>query len=144
VGRQYDTLYLNRKEKDRPTLKGLSFRAHFQRTYPEEELGSNLIGFTSREGVGYFGVEAAYNPVLSGEPKSVWMPVDPNDVEILPDIPDGASLILTIDREIQAMVEQVLDDALTETGAVGGSILVTDPRTGEILAMAATPAHEFK
>jgi len=140
---QYDALYRNRREKDRPTLTGLAFRPHYQRTYPEKELGSNMIGFVSREGVGYFGVEAAYNPVLSGEPKSIWMPVDPNDVGEMPDIPDGASLILTIDRDIQAMVEQTLDDALTETGAVGGAILVTDPRSGEILAMATTPRMDL-
>ncbi len=142
-GQQYDTLYRNRKEKDRPTLKGLAFQPHYERTYPEKSLASNILGFVSREGIGYFGVEAAYNPVLSGEPRSVWMPVDPNDVTAMPDIPDGASLILTIDRDIQAMVEQTLDDALTQTGAVGGTILVTDPRTGEILAMASSPRMDL-
>lgn len=142
-GQQYDVLYRNRKVNDRPTLKGLAFRPHYERVYPEKALGSNLIGFVSREGVGYFGVEAAYNPVLAGEPTSVMMPVDPNDVSQLPDIPDGASLILTIDRDIQAMVEQVLDDSLSETGAVGGAILVTDPRTGEILGMATTPRMDL-
>jgi cell division protein FtsI/penicillin-binding protein 2 len=140
---QYEVLYRNRNIKDRPTLKGLAFSPHFQRTYPEQELGSNVIGFVSREGVGYFGVEAAYNPVLAGEPKSVWMPVDPNDVKSLPDIPDGASLILTLDRNIQSVIEQILDNAIVETGAVGGTILVTDPRSGEILAMASTPRMDL-
>lgn len=138
-GQQYEALYQNRKDTDRPTVKGLAFRPHYQRTYPELDLGSNILGFVSREGVGYFGVEAAYNPVLAGEPQSVLMAADPNDVESLPDIPDGASLILTIDREIQAAVEDILDNALIETGSAGGTILVTDPGTGEILAMAATP-----
>jgi cell division protein FtsI/penicillin-binding protein 2 len=142
-GQQFDLLYRNRKEKDRPTLKGLAFQAHYQRTYPEKSLASNIIGFVSREGLGYFGVEAAYNPVLAGEPKSIWMAVNPNDVTEMPDIPDGASLILTIDRDIQAMVEQTLDEALIQTGAVGGTILVTDPRTGEILAMASTPRMDL-
>ena len=142
-GAQYDALYRNRKEKDRPTLKGLAIQSHYGRTYPEKSLASNIIGFVSREGIGYFGVEAAYNPVLSGEPVSVWMPVDPNDVSDMPDIPDGASLILTIDRDIQSMVEQTLDDAISETGAIGGTILVTDPRTGEILAMASTPRMDL-
>jgi cell division protein FtsI/penicillin-binding protein 2 len=141
--KQYELLYRNRNVKDRPTLKGLTFRSHYQRTYPEDELGSNILGFVSREGLGYFGIEAAYNPVLAGEPESVWMAVDPNDVESLPDIPDGASLILTIDRDIQAAVEHILDDALIETGAVGGTILVTDPRSGEILAMATTPRMDL-
>lgn len=137
-GQQYETLYRNRKEKDRLTLKGLYFRAHYQRTYPEDDLGANIIGFASHEGMGYFGVEAAYNPVLVGEPQSVWMPVDPTDVESLPDVPDGASLILTIDRDIQAAVENILDEAIANTGSTSGTILVTDPRTGEILAMATT------
>jgi cell division protein FtsI/penicillin-binding protein 2 len=140
---QYETLYSHRNVQDRPTLRGLAFRAHYQRTYPEEELGSNIIGFVSREGIGYYGVEAAYNAVLAGESTTVLMPANPNEAGSMPDIPDGASLILTIDREIQATVEQILDDAIAETGSSGGSILVTDPRTGEILGMASTPRMDL-
>jgi cell division protein FtsI/penicillin-binding protein 2 len=119
-------------------LDGLIYTPHLQRSYPENDLASNVIGFVSREGRGYFGVEEKYNELLSGISKTVWMPTDPNQVETLPDIPPGANLILTIDREIQEMVENVLDEEVSFWGAESGTILVMDPETGEILAMAAT------
>jgi cell division protein FtsI/penicillin-binding protein 2 len=67
------------------------------------------------------------------------VPIDPNKVEELKDIPDGASLILTIDRAIQTEVETILDKAIRDNGAEAGTIVVMDPRTGDILAMATTP-----
>jgi cell division protein FtsI/penicillin-binding protein 2 len=124
---QYEMLYRNRKEKDRLTLTGLAFRPHYQRTYPEKDLGANVIGFVSREGIGYFGVEAAYNPVLAGEPESVWMAVDPN-VEVCR-YSDGR-LILTIDA--------ILGRPLSKSGRChhrdrrSGAPFWNDPHTGEI------------
>jgi cell division protein FtsI/penicillin-binding protein 2 len=67
------------------------------------------------------------------------MPHDPNEVEALPNIPPGASIILTIDRKIQAEAEMILDQAIDESGAEAGNILVLDPQNGEILANATTP-----
>ncbi len=119
-------------------LSGLIYTPHLQRSYPENDLASNIIGFVSREGRGYFGVEEKYNELLAGVSKTVWMPSDPNQIETLPDIPPGTSLILTIDREIQDMVEKVLDDQVDFWGAESGTILVMNPETGEILAMAST------
>jgi cell division protein FtsI/penicillin-binding protein 2 len=121
------------------SLAGLDFRAHLQRSYPENTLGSNVIGFVNREGHGYYGVEEKYNDLLAGVPVTVWVPEDPNRAEELPNIPKGTDLILTIDREIQAMVESELKKGLTETGAQAGTIVVMEPHSGEILAMASTP-----
>ncbi len=122
-----------------PSMRGLVYHPHLQRSYPERDLASNVLGFVSREGRGYFGVEERYNELLAGQPRSVWMPHDPNEVEAMPNIPPGASIILTIDRKIQAEAEMILDQAIEESGAEGGNILVLDPRTGEILANATTP-----
>lgn len=133
----------NKKEDKLPSLRGLVFKPHPQRSYPEKGVASNVLGFVSREGRGYFGVEENFNDLLAGQPVSVWKPVDPNKVEEAPDTPPGASLILTIDREIQSMVEQVLDSAILETGSEAGSILVMHPRTGEIMAMAVTPRMDL-
>ena len=121
------------------SLAGLDFRAHLQRSYPENSLASNVIGFVNREGHGYFGVEEKYNDLLAGVPVTVWVPEDPNNAAEIPNIPKGADLILTIDREIQAMVEDQLQKGVASTGAQSGSIVVMDPRNGEILAMASTP-----
>jgi cell division protein FtsI/penicillin-binding protein 2 len=126
--------------EDQPVrdLSGIIYTPHLQRSYPENELASNILGFVSREGKGYFGVEEKYNDLLAGVSRTVWMPSAPNQIEALPDIPPGASLILTIDREIQDMVEKVLDDSVDFWGAESGTISVMDPNTGEILAMATT------
>ncbi len=122
-----------------PSLSGLHFKAHLARSYPESDLASNVLGFVSREDRGYYGVEEKYNDLLAGQPKLVWIPSDPNLVEQMPDIPRGSNLVLTIDREIQAMVEDILDTTLTATGAENGTIIVMDPKTGEILAMTSSP-----
>ncbi len=121
------------------SLEGLVYTPHLQRSYPEKDLASNVMGFVSREGQGYYGIEEKYNELLSGEPQTVWLPQDPNQVDELPDIPPGASLVLTLDRQIQVVVENILDEAIEGNGAEAGTIIVMDPETGEILAMAATP-----
>jgi cell division protein FtsI/penicillin-binding protein 2 len=122
-----------------PSLAGLTFNPHLARSYPENDLASNLMGFVSREDRGYYGVEEKYNDLLAGQPKLVWIPSDPNLVEQMPDVPGGSNLILTIDREIQATVENILDTTLTATGAENGTIIVMDPKSGEILAMTSSP-----
>ncbi len=125
------------------SLVGLVYRAHLQRTYPEKNLASNILGFVNREMTGYFGLEEHFNDLLAGAAKSVWFPNDPNLAVDLPEVPDGASLILTIDREIQAVMEEILDAALIQSGASGGTILVMQPETGEVLAMASTPRMDL-
>ena len=67
------------------------------------------------------------------------MPNDPYQVEALPDINPGASLVLTIDREIQKMLQDTLLEAIEWSGAESGTIIVSDPETGEVLGMASTP-----
>ncbi|MBN2387225.1 MAG: penicillin-binding protein 2 [Anaerolineales bacterium] len=121
------------------SLDGLVFQPHLQRSYPEGSLVSNVVGFVTREGRGYYGIEEKYNNLLAGVPVTVWVPSDPNRAEELPDIPPGATLILTIDREIQAATEDVLDSSIQTYGADSGTIIVMDPQTGEILSMATTP-----
>ena len=68
-----------------------------------------------------------------------FMPRNPYLLEELPEVPAGASLVLTIDREIQAMVEKKLDEAVKENEAESGTVIILDPRNGEILAMASQP-----
>ncbi len=119
-------------------LNALEFKSHPMRSYPEESLGSNILGFVNREGRGYFGVEEKYNDILAGNPVRVTIPTDPNQAINIPRIPDGSTLILTIDRDLQAAAEQTLDDALALYGAQNGIIMIIDPRNGETLAVAAS------
>ncbi len=124
-------------------LTGLNFKSHPQRSYPENTLASNIIGFVSREGRGYFGVEEKYDRVLAGNPVQALVPTDPNKAFEIPHAANGTTLILTINRDLQAASEQILDDSLSTYGAQRGSIVVMDPRNGEILAMAATPRMDL-
>jgi cell division protein FtsI/penicillin-binding protein 2 len=101
------------------------------------------LGFVSREDRGYFGVEEHYNNLLAGVAKSVWISKDPSLAAEVPEVPEGASIVLTIDREIQATLEEILDKAIEESGSDGGSIAVMDPKTGEILGMASSPRMDL-
>jgi cell division protein FtsI/penicillin-binding protein 2 len=124
-------------------LSGLAFKPHFQRSYPEDTLASNLLGFVARDGRGYFGIEEKYNDLLAGNPVQVWVPSDPNKAMDIPKVPDGTTLVLTIDRDLQAKVESILDQSLSKYGAKNGTVIVMDPHNGEILAMASSPRMDL-
>lgn len=123
----------------RHSLSGIEIEPRLGRSYPDQAVASNVIGFVNQIGVSHFGIEEGLDGLLSGVKKRIVISVDPHHALELPDTPNGASLVLTIDREIQVAVEEVLDNALMETGAYAGTIVVMSPRTGEILAMASSP-----
>ncbi len=124
-------------------LTGLEFKSHPQRSYPENSLASNIIGFLNRQGLGYFGIEEKYDTLLAGNPVQVLIPTDPNKAFEIPRVPDGTTLVLTINRDLQAAAEQILDEALVTYEAQSGTIVVMDPRNGELLAMAVTPRMDL-
>jgi cell division protein FtsI/penicillin-binding protein 2 len=125
------------------SLSGLQFKAHPQRSYPEGSLASNVLGFVNREGRGYFGIEEKYNNLLAGNPVQVTVPTDPNKAVNLPHVPNGTTLVLTLDRGLQAAVEQILTDSLGKYGAQTGTIVVMNPHNGEILALASSPQMDL-
>jgi cell division protein FtsI/penicillin-binding protein 2 len=131
------TLQDNAGEGTLGSLTGLEFKSHPQRSYPENSLGSNVIGFVSREGRGYFGVEEKYDTLLAGSPVQAFVPTDPNKAFEIPRVLNGTTLVLTINRDLQAAAERVLDESLATYGADNGTIVIMDPRNGELLAMAA-------
>jgi cell division protein FtsI/penicillin-binding protein 2 len=125
-----------------PTGKNLDaiyFKAHYARSYPENDLASNVLGFVTEDNHGYLGIEEKYDNILAGIPVRMLVPADPRRATEYPIIPPGQTIILTIDREIQAAIEKILDQALASTRASSGTIVVMDPRSGEILAMSSTP-----
>jgi cell division protein FtsI/penicillin-binding protein 2 len=122
-----------------PDLSGLSLVAAPRRVYPAGTLAGHVLGFVNQEGVGFFGVEGFYDDWLSGKPITVEKPLIPPMARLQPDPPAGVNLVLTIDTEIQQMVETVLRESLESSGAESGQIVVMDPLSGEILAMAASP-----
>jgi cell division protein FtsI/penicillin-binding protein 2 len=120
-------------------LDAINFKAHLMRSYPENDLASTILGFVTEDSHGYMGVEEKYDNILAGIPVTVLVPADPRRAVEYPHIPPGQTLILTIDRKIQASVETILDNALASTAAKSGTIIVMDPKTGEILALSSTP-----
>jgi len=137
------TLQDNAEEGIPGSLTGLEFKSHPQRSYPENSLASNVIGFVSREGRGYFGIEEKYDTLLAGSPVQAFIPTDPNKAFEIPRVLNGTTLVLTIDRDLQAAAERILDESLDTYGANGGVIAVMDPRNGELLAMASTPRMDL-
>ncbi len=139
---EYKNMELGRNQV-RPRLNGLMWTAHNKRSYPEGTTGSNILGFYKyldrTQGMGYFGVEETYNTLLAGTPQMVYTAFDPQKLSMLDEIPAGADIELTFNREIQAMAEQELDEAIEWSGAKGGTILIYNPKNGEIIAMANTP-----
>ncbi len=124
-------------------MRALVLVPHLQRSYPEKSLAANVLGYVKsldpKSVVGVNGVEGHYNSFLAGITTTVSIPRSPYDITSIPDLPSGTSLILTIDREIQSVTEQILDNAVKNTGSTSGTAIIMDPRTGEILAMASTP-----
>ena len=129
-----------KSNEDKPeSLAGLTFTPHLQRSYPENSLASNILGYVTHELRGYYGIEDKYNDLLAGIPETIWVPLNPNLVEETPEIRSSATLVLTIQRDIQAAVENILDESIATYGAESGTVIVMNPQTGEILAMASTP-----
>jgi cell division protein FtsI/penicillin-binding protein 2 len=139
-----------------PFLVNVRTEAWFFRDYPEGSLGSEVLGYSRQEGsgdgnlqdgviryyreVGDWGVERFYNDILQGAREDVsWSVVPVEITQNLDRAQPPADLVLTIDRDIQAETEAALKQAIQDSEATRGSILVLNPRNGEILAMADYP-----
>jgi len=123
-------------------LKGIYFRTETRRYYPNWQLAAHLLGYVGDGNTGRAGLEEKYQGLVGGEPGKLLMQVDAKQrpfsrVEQSP-IP-GASLELTIDTEIQHIVERELAAGVEWSGAQAGSAIVMDPMTGEVLALANYP-----
>jgi cell division protein FtsI/penicillin-binding protein 2 len=130
-------------------LPGISVVAATSRFYPEGDIASGLIGFLGRDHSGLAGLEADLDDILSGTPGAIYFerdsigqPIAFGDSRVEPGVP-GADVRLTIDRYIQRLVENELDKQLKDHEASGGSIIVMDPHTGAILAMASRPSFKL-
>ncbi len=119
------------------------------RFHPEGDLASALLGFIGRDETGLAGVEADYDAELGGIPGLVYFERDGRGNPIpfgrkVGEQPEaGGDVQLTIDRYMQSLVEQKLDATIAKNGAVGGTIIVMDPKTGEVLALASRPSFQL-
>lgn len=130
-------------------IAGLRWTAVNQRVYPEGQLASQTLGFVNADGEGQYGFEQYNNDVLKGkdgELKTVTdvrdVPLTIGDKNIKKAAVDGKNTVLTIDRNIQAKVEQTLAAATAGTTNKKASAIVMDPNTGKVLAMANVPTYD--
>ncbi len=121
---------------------GIHFRAVVTRAYPEGGIARRLLGSVDETGKGQSGLELLFDSLLVGtEGEVVWRRDARGELYPVPEaersLPlPGRDVFLTIDLELQEIAEQALARALAETGASGGDVLMADPRTGELLAVA--------
>src|SRR5690606_15601788 len=111
-------------------------------------LAAQTLGFVNAEGKGQYGIEGALNEQLTGRDgllKSVTdvsgVPLTIGDKNIHRPAKDGETVVLTIDRNVQAYTEQALAKGLKRSGATDGSVMVMDPQSGKIMAMANIPTY---
>lgn len=128
-------------------LQGITARPVWMRDYPEGSLASHVLGFYSAAGRGYYGLEGFYDVSLQPERVEQEGPVDTASAlipwEVTPVVlpKPGTELELTLDRTVQGLVEEELAYSVEAYQAEGGTIIVMDPRTFEILALASQPDY---
>jgi len=133
-------------------LKGLGFEKEPKRFYPEASTAAHLLGFVGSDtngiDTGYFGLEGYYDRQLRGISGSRRLEKDAhgapiligNEMRLSPE--DGRTLVLHIDKAVQQMTEKRLREGINRYGAKEGTVVVIDPKTGGVLAMASYPNYD--
>lgn len=139
-------LDLKQDPDSRLILRGVALQDEYWRYYPEREFASQLVGFVNHEGVGQYGVEGRFDDLLKGKEGVILGATNTRGQRIIGkggDIihaRDGDDLVLTIDRVIQGEVEKILNEDIARFNADFAQIVVVEPATGKILAMANAPS----
>jgi len=142
---------MNDKENN-PDIKGVWFEEEYLRKYPYSTLASDLIGFTARDNVGYWGIEEYYSETLNGTNgrEYGYLNDDSNLERTIKPATDGNTVVSTIDVNIQNIVEKHIkifnethnfDES--ELGSKNTAVIIMDPDTGEILAEASYPDFDL-
>src|SRR5580700_8147848 len=123
-------------------LQGIHFQKEPKRFYPARDLAAQVLGSVGMEDSGQSGIEHEFDDQLRGRAGKMFISVDARrqwfaDVETQPD--PGDNLVLTLDKNIQYIAEKELDQAIHDTQAIAGTVIVENPHTGEILALANRP-----
>jgi len=123
-------------------LKGVYFQKEFKRFYPNNDLAAQVLGYVGTDDVGLGGLERQFDEDMHGEPGHMLTALDAKrhvlgseESQPMP----GENLVLSIDANIQYMAERALDAQMLKTKALHGTVVVQDPHTGQILALAISP-----
>lgn len=127
-------------------LPGIFFQKESKRYYPGHSLAAQVLGFVGIDNDGLSGLEYLYNSLLEGKKRRVHLRVDARrqsfQSEPGPEQTDGNTMILSLDRSIQYITEQVLRETAQKSRALNATAIVMNPNNGEILAMASYPTFD--
>jgi cell division protein FtsI/penicillin-binding protein 2 len=130
---------------DNMNLKGVFFQKENRRVYPQRNLAASVLGYVDVDEKGLGGIEYTLDPEIRGRPGKMMVMADGrrrwyDRRESAAET--GSSVVLTIDETIQYIAEKELARAIEETHAIHGTIVVQDPNTGELLAVANWPTFD--
>jgi cell division protein FtsI/penicillin-binding protein 2 len=138
-----------RDDLEKLNLTGIGFEIEPIRFYPENTLAAHVLGFVASDekgdSKGYFGIEGSFDEDLRGRKGRLMEEVDARGTPILiggskkTDAIQGSNMYLTIDRSVQYMVEQKLKEGVEKYDAKSGTVIIMDPFTGSVIAMANYP-----
>lgn len=144
----YNELMESEEKEDKAVsqyIKGIWFEDNYVRKYPYSTLASHLIGFTASGNVGTWGVEQQYNDSLNGtEGREYGYLTGDSELErtTIPAV-NGNNVVLTIDLNIQKIVDDTLAEFYESVGSANLAAIVMDPDNGEVLAMASYPTYDL-
>ena len=130
------------------SMDGIGVVMEGRRFYPKGPLLSHVLGFAGMDGEGLEGIERRYEPQLHGEKRVAVLQRDALGRTVFPkglaeqSPTPGHSLVLTVDEVIQYITEKELEDAVMRTHAKSGTMIVLDPQTGALLALAVSPRFD--
>jgi len=131
---------------ERRGIAGLEFTPEERRSYPQKEVGAEVVGFAGTDNHGLAGMELQYDAALAGRDGSETTIRDPfgRTLQTLREerVRDGRDAYLTLDHALQAQVERILRETKAKWGAKSATAVVMDPRSGGILAMAVEPGYD--
>ncbi len=141
--------YKNAQKIQEANLDGVWMQGSTKRVYPEGQMASGLLGFVNMDGVGQYGVEGGLNDELAGKNGILKTVKDVNNIPLtignenvrVPAV-DGKNLVLTIDRNVQNKIEQVLKTRTEEFKLENATAIVMNPRNGHIMAMASAKNYD--
>jgi cell division protein FtsI (penicillin-binding protein 3) len=135
------------KENFDKRIVGFFAERNYIREYPSGSLVSSLVGFVRQDGIGATGIESSLNSTISGTDgrysfaRGLGAEIPGSQNEIIA-AKKGTSIRLTIDRDVQWVAAKAIQEAVAKAGATSGTVIVMDPKTGQILAHATAPTFD--
>ena len=137
---------LKRDPEFREIMRGVQLRDEHWRYYPEKQLAAQILGFVDSSKIGQYGIEGRFDSDLKGRAGEILGSANTRGQRIFSDdfslrkAQDGADIVLSIDRVAQGEIEKILQEDLNDFRADFGQIIVVEPETGKIIAMANAPS----